>query len=221
MVKVGYSDGIICRHLWNAVVHKRRLNTPNVGDYQMSRKALHLPKEVIQDALDKTESAYAASILVGATYTSFIRYAKMHGIYKTNQGGKGYTKPKPRKFSLQELLVKDRATRTSSASLKARVIDAGLLKNECDECGLQPEWQGKKLVLHLEHTNGDHQDNRLENLRLLCPNCHSQTDTYCRGQYRGGRKTLSAGVAKPGDASDLGSDSCNRRGGSSPLTRTK
>lgn len=52
-------------------------------------------------------------------------------------------------------------------------------KYECMECGLVA-WHGKPISLHLDHLNGIHNDNRLENLRLLCPNCHSQTPTYCR-----------------------------------------
>ena len=51
--------------------------------------------------------------------------------------------------------------------------------DKCTSCGLGPEWQGEKLVLQLDHTNGDHTDHRLDNLRWLCPNCHSQTPTYC------------------------------------------
>ena len=53
----------------------------------------------------------------------------------------------------------------------------------CTTCGIN-EWQGNPRTLHLDHINGIHNDNRFENLRLLCPNCHSQTDTYGRGNSR-------------------------------------
>lgn len=86
--------------------------------------------------------------------------------------------------SLDDILVKD-STYTSIRTLKERLIDAGLIEPVCAECGID-SWNGRPIVLHLDHINGIRDDHRLENLRFLCPNCHSQTDTYCgrnQGRY--------------------------------------
>ena len=91
---------------------------------------------------------------------------------------RGMTFPGPlngRKKSLEELLV--RGSRCKSDPLKRRLISEGLKEARCDCCCLT-EWNGKAIPLELHHVNGDKYDNRLENLQLLCPNCHSQTPTY-------------------------------------------
>lgn len=62
--------------------------------------------------------------------------------------------------------------------VKHRVITEKLIPYECEKCGITDEWQGEEIVLQLEHKNGKNNDNRLENLGFLCPNCHSQTKTY-------------------------------------------
>lgn len=68
--------------------------------------------------------------------------------------------------------------------LKARLIREGVLPNVCAECGLGPQWNGLPLVLVLDHINGVNDDNRLENLRLLCPNCNSQTETFAGRNFK-------------------------------------
>jgi 5-methylcytosine-specific restriction endonuclease McrA len=68
--------------------------------------------------------------------------------------------------------------------LKIRLLDEGLLRNQCYECGQLPTWNGKALVLQLDHINGVSDDHRLDNLRILCPHCHSQTSTFAGRQNR-------------------------------------
>lgn len=65
-----------------------------------------------------------------------------------------------------------------TGKLKYKLIKEGLKDNKCEICGIT-EWAGKPIVCQLHHINGNNKDNRLENLQILCPNCHSQTDNYC------------------------------------------
>jgi len=60
---------------------------------------------------------------------------------------------------------------------KLRLLREGLIKNQCSRCGIS-DWRGKPLAIHIDHINGAKNDWRLENLRMLCPNCHSQTPTF-------------------------------------------
>lgn len=94
-----------------------------------------------------------------------------------------------KKISLEKILVKDRPC--SSSNLRQRLVKEGKMENKCVDCGNTGIWQNKPLTLQLDHVNGDHIDNRIENLQIRCPNCHSQTDTFCRGQ------TKSKKVKKP------------------------
>jgi Zn finger protein HypA/HybF involved in hydrogenase expression len=89
-----------------------------------------------------------------------------------NQKGKTCNSGRP----LSEVLQKD--TYRANSHLRIRLIKEEVFKNECSICQIT-NWLNKPLTFHLDHINGDNADNRLENLRLLCPNCHAQTDTYC------------------------------------------
>ena len=82
-----------------------------------------------------------------------------------------------KKIPLNEILV-GKHPHYQTFKLKQRLIKEDILKNKCSECGLS-EWNNKPLSLQLDHIDGDSSNHVLKNLRLLCPNCHSQTDTYC------------------------------------------
>jgi Bacterial regulatory proteins, luxR family/HNH endonuclease len=74
--------------------------------------------------------------------------------------------------------------RTNRTHLKSRLLAEGLKENRCERRGLS-EWRGKPLAVALHHANGNGLDNRIENLVMLCPNCHSQTENFSgRGRRR-------------------------------------
>lgn len=76
----------------------------------------------------------------------------------------------------EEILVEN-STYLNRGNIKKRLIDEGLLEYKCNRCGLE-EWLGFPISLQLHHKNGISNDHRLVNLELLCPNCHSLTDTF-------------------------------------------
>lgn len=92
--------------------------------------------------------------------------------------------------------------RVHGERLKRYILALGVLPYLCGECGQGPEWNGKPLVLQIDHISGDSTDNRLENLRFLCPNCHSQTETFAGRNC--GRATMGNGVTGNTPGSDPG-----------------
>ena len=78
----------------------------------------------------------------------------------------------------------------SNELVKGRIVKDNLLEYKCSKCGID-NWCGETLILDLDHINGDNRDNRLENLRYLCPNCHSQTDTYKGRNKNSGKPKVS------------------------------
>jgi hypothetical protein len=121
----------------------------------------------------------------GGVHRMLVSHIRSAGLDTSHFLGQGWARGRRlegKVTPLKEILVKG-STYRSTSHLRNRLLKAGLLKAECSACGLTT-WRGQPLPLHLDHINGDHTDNRLENLRILCPNCHAITDTWCRSNRK-------------------------------------
>lgn len=124
----------------------------------------------------------ALGLKVGGTVYPMLRKRIQElGLDTSHWTGKAWTRG--RKVStrtrrpLSEILVRD-SDFTRTHELKLRLFSEGLKDRRCEGCGLT-QWRGREIPLQLDHVNGLRNDNRLENLRILCPNCHAQTETWC------------------------------------------
>lgn len=108
--------------------------------------------------------------------------------FNPNKDKKAYVK-----YNLEEILVKD-SHYTNINRLKKRIVRAGLLPYKCAICGNEGEWNGKPLSLQLDHRDGDNRNHSIQNLRFLCPNCHSQTDNFAGKNARYGSRQISSSL---------------------------
>jgi 5-methylcytosine-specific restriction endonuclease McrA len=92
-----------------------------------------------------------------------------------------------RKWPLTRILEQSRYR----SVIKRRLLEAGVLENRCNKCGIS-EWMGQSISIQIDHRNGIPDDHRVENLRMLCPNCHSQTETYGGRNARKNRRERSS-----------------------------
>jgi Zn finger protein HypA/HybF involved in hydrogenase expression len=136
------------------------------------------------------ESYSIAQVLVklglvpkGGNYRVFKKFQKLYDIDTSHFTGQGHAKGKTHNYNkrpLEEILVKN--YEYSSNKLKKRLIGEGIKEYKCECCGLT-EWLGEPIPLELDHIDGDSINNTIENLRVLCPNCHAKTPTY-RGKNK-------------------------------------
>ncbi|NCS98558.1 hypothetical protein GW764_00030 [Candidatus Parcubacteria bacterium] len=125
-------------------------------------------------------------IPAGGNYSQIKKYIKEYKInikhFKGKAWNKGMTGLKTKKTPLEKILTKN--NNYQSYKLKNRLFEENLKKKKCEKCGWAKLSKDGRLPLELDHINGDRRDNRIENLRILCPNCHSLEPTH-RGMNRG------------------------------------
>lgn len=143
-----------------------------------------LIEDLVKNSLSKREILRKLNIIgAGGNYKTLEKYIKLYEIDTSHFTGAAWNqgknfKPFCIKIEIKDILVEN-STYSSSSNLKKRLYSEKIKFPKCECCGIE-KWMDKEISLELDHINGINTDNRIENLRILCPNCHSQTLTFRR-----------------------------------------
>lgn len=159
-------------------------------------KSILANEELLREAVENSSSMkecleYVGLRAAGSNYKTLRVYCELHGL-EVPDGTMNNAKNLAT-YNRSLRLPNDRVfcenSNYSRTNLKERIVKEKMLPYRCSCCGLEGLWNGKPISLHLDHINGVHDDNRINNLRFLCPNCHSQTITYAgRSSRRSNRR---------------------------------
>lgn len=136
--------------------------------------------EVIKISRNKSDVLRKLNLrILTGNYNTLNRYIKKYNIDISHFSRRLYTSNNNFKLIPLSKILIENSKYTSTHHLKKRLYKEGLKSKVCEKCGQGEIWHGEKISLILDHINGVHDDNRLENLRILCPNCNATLDTHC------------------------------------------
>ena len=137
-----------------------------------------IDKEKFIEVCENAETMSAAAAQLNLHFNTFKRYAIKIGckLPEPNRAGKGLHKPNNRDIKVEDIL-NGKYPNYQTYKLKNKLFKAGIKEKKCECCGLS-EWNGLPIPLELHHIDGDRTNHKLENLKILCLNCHAQTETF-------------------------------------------
>ena len=139
----------------------------------MKQREVKITDEEIKLAYEKYDTLHQASAELKMTTVSLWRRAKKIGIAWNDKN----FKPEKSKIPTNEI-IEGNHPYYQTLKLKKRLLKEGIKENKCDICSIT-EWNNEVISMQLDHIDGNSHNHILSNLRMVCPNCHSQTNTYC------------------------------------------
>lgn len=159
---------------WDKKISKRKYSMDYIEIIKDVVKSSYSYTEVLRN-LNKSKSGDSIKIIKRVILENNISIEHFDS-WKNNRVNNGTHKPI--EFYLNV------GTNIQSNKLKFKLYENGMKERICELCGQGEEWNGKKMALILDHINGINNDNRIENLRIVCPNCNATLETHCRGHKK-------------------------------------
>lgn len=149
-------------------------------------KIAEYTKEELQDLLD-TSVNYKEVLnriglsAIGNNYNTLNKYIKLYSLSTKNiESSRKHTFSRNAKYDTKDNFVsslEDGSCTLKSSKILKRLVEYGIKEYSCEKCGIA-EWNGAQITLEIHHKDGNHENTKLKNLEILCPNCHSQTDNF-------------------------------------------
>lgn len=179
VIKYGISLGTIRKIIHNGFVFDD-YGVVNENTTLLRKIPLELLSKIISNSFSYSEIIRNCGLDVRSSYITLLKKIIKNNNFDISHFNKStnlpYIRSTVKGCNDEEIFIEN--SKADASTVKKRIIKKSLIKYECNMCGIINTYNNKPLKLQLDHINGNNKDNRLLNLRFLCPNCHSQTDTF-------------------------------------------